>query len=717
MTIQWDQDSDGIVVLTMDFPGASANMIGDDFFVAFDEILGRLEAEREGITGVVVASAKTTFFAGMDLRVLRDEVLDQDAPSKTTMARDVKKIFRRLETIGVPVVAAINGAALGGGLELALACHHRIAADVPGNVIGLPEALFGVLPGGGGVARTVRLLGIQPALSSVLLTGARMKPAKALRVGLVDEIVGSVDELVPAAKAWIKENPGVTAQPWDLPDYAFPGGGPSDASFADMAPAIPANLHKQVKTPHMPAPRAIMSAAIEGAMVDFDTAQEIETRYFVHLLGTNVARNMIQAFFFDLQEVQGGATRPVRADGTPYEKRPVRKVGVLGAGMMGAGIAYVTAKAGIEVVLKDVSAEAAEKGKDYSRALEEKALAKGRTTEEKSAALLGRIVPTADAADLDGVDFVVEAVFENPELKKSVFAEIADVVDADAVLGSNTSSLPITDLAEGVRAQENFIGIHFFSPVEKMDPIEIIRGKNTSDETVARAIDYTLAIRKYPIVVRDGRGFFTTRVFSAQLMEAICMLSEGVDPAIIEQAAAQAGYAASPLQVADELSFSTMRKIMDETIAAARSEGTELSESVTSASAVVEAMLDEFERPGKQGGAGFYDYVDGKRGLLWNGLRERWNTTRTPEASFEDLQDRMIFSQVIETQKAYDDGIIDSDPAANIGSIFGIGFPAWTGGVRQFVAGYPGGRDAFLSRADELAAAYGARFTAPSSMR
>ncbi|MEU6559471.1 3-hydroxyacyl-CoA dehydrogenase NAD-binding domain-containing protein [Nocardia nova] len=710
--IRWEQDAEGIVVLTIDDPGAGANTLTDAYVEEMGRTIDRLKAEVDSLTGVVITSAKSTFFAGADLTQIITAG-PEHAQELFDGSLRIKGDLRRLEKFGKPVVAAINGAALGGGLELALATHHRIAADVRGSVIGLPEVMLGVLPGAGGIVRTVRLLGIQNALMQVLLTGARMSPAKAQSVGVVDELVGSVDELVPAAKAWIKANPDKFVQPWDAEGYKIPGGSPSTPAFAANLPAFPANLHKQLKGQHdMPAPRAIMAAALEGARVDFETAQKIEARYFVSLVTGPIAKNMIQAFFFDLQQVQGGGSRPVG-----YPVRKPEKVGIVGAGMMGAGIAYVTAKAGIDVVLKDVSIEAARKGKAYSENLEAKALRKGRTTPEKSAALLDRIHPTAAVTDLAGVDFVIEAVFENTELKNKVFAEIESVADPAAVLGSNTSSLPITDLAEGVRRPDDFIGIHFFSPVESMQPIEIIRGAKTSDETLARVIDYTLAIKKYPIVVNDGRGFFTTRVFSMYLLEAMTMLTESIDPAVIEQAGYQAGYPAAPLQVADELSFGTIRKIMEETIAAAADEGIPLGESVTAAHGVVTTLIDKFERSGKLGGAGFYDYTDGKRAALWPRLREEYRTSTTPAASFEDLRDRYLFIQAIETQKCFDEGVIDSDPDANIGSIFGIGFPAWSGGVRQFIAGYPGGRAAFLARADELADRYGDRFRVPDSLR
>ena len=387
---------------------------------------------------------------------------------------------------------------------------------------------------------------------------------------------------------------------------------------------------------------------------------------------------------------------------------------MLGAGMMGAGIAYVTAKAGIDVVLKDVSIEAAQKGKAYSEGLEAKALARGKTTEEKSKALLDRITPTADVADLKGVDFVVEAVFENTELKHKVFQEIEDVVEPNALLGSNTSTLPITGLATGVKRPEDFIGIHFFSPVDKMPLVEIIKGDKTSDEALARAFDYTLAIKKTPIVVNDSRGFFTSRVIGTFVNEAIGMLAEGIEPATIEQAGSQAGYPAPPLQLSDELNLTLMQKIRKEGEEAAKAAGKELPDDP--AKHVIDTLV-EGGRIGKLGGAGFYDYVDGKRAGLWQGLRDTFKTSTDLEVPFQDLIDRMLFIEAIETQKCFDEGVLTSTADANIGSIFGIGYPAWTGGVHQFIVGYPGGQAAFVARAEELAKRYGERFTPPASLR
>ncbi len=707
-TIRWEQDSDGIVTLTLDDPNQSANTMNAAFRESLGVTVDRLEAEKDSITGVVITSAKKTFFAGGDLNDLI-QAKPEHAAELTEGSSLMKGQMRRIEQLGKPVVAAINGAALGGGLEIALATHHRIAADVKGSQIGLPEVTLGLLPGGGGVCRTVRLLGIQSALLNVLLQGQRHRPAKALELGLVHELVGSVEELVPAAKAWIKANPEGGVQPWDVKGYKIPGGTPSNPSFAANLPAFPANLRKQIKGANMPAPRAILAAAIEGAQVDFDTALQIETRYFIHLATGQVSKNMTKAFFFDLQTINSGGSRP---DG--FEKYTAKKVGVLGAGMMGAAIAYVSAKAGIDVVLKDVSQEAAEKGKGYAVKLEEKALSRGKTTQEKSDALLAKIKPTGDPADFAGVDFVIEAVFESVELKHKVFGEIESVVNADAVLGSNTSTLPITTLAEGVQRTEDFIGIHFFSPVDKMPLVEIICGEKTSPATLAKVFDYTLQIKKTPIVVNDSRGFFTSRVIGTFINEAVAALGEGVEPASIEQAGAQAGYPAPPLQLMDELTLTLPRKIRKETREAIEAAGGTWK--AHASEAVIDRMVEEFDRKGRSTGAGFYEYgEDGKRTGLWPGLRDAFKSG-SAEVPFEDLKERMLFAEALETVKCFDEGVLTSVADANIGSIFGIGFPAWTGGVIQYINQYEGGLQGFVDRSRELAARYGDHFEPPASL-
>ncbi|MEN4450101.1 3-hydroxyacyl-CoA dehydrogenase NAD-binding domain-containing protein [Mycobacterium sp. SM3041] len=710
--IAWDKDADGIVTLTMDDPNQGANTMNELYFSSMTATVARLEAERDDIAGVVLTSAKKTFFAGGDLKNMM-KTGPADAQAIMDQLTSAKAALRRLETLGKPVVAAINGSALGGGLELALACHHRIAADIKGVQIGLPEVTLGLLPAGGGITRTVRMLGIQNALTQVLLQGTKYSPAAAQSVGLVSAIVNSVDELVPAAKAWIKANPESSVQPWDVKGYKLPGGSPADPAFASNLTAFSANLRKQLKGANMPAPQAILAAAVEGSQVDFDNASLIESRYFVHLLTGPVAKNMIQAFFFDLQSINNGGSRP---DG--IDKRDIKKIGVLGAGMMGAGIAYVSAKAGYEVVLKDVTVEAAQRGKDYSAKREAQLIGRGTTTESKSQVVLDRITPTADVNDFNGVDFVIEAVFENTELKHKVFAEIEDIVAPDALLGSNTSTLPITGLAAGVKRQEDFIGIHFFSPVDKMPLVEIIKGEKTSDEALARAFDYVLAIRKTPIVVNDSRGFFTSRVIGTFGNEAIAMLLEGIDPQTIEQAGLQAGYPAAPLQLADELNLKLMQKVAHESLEAARSGDTTMGSEPHPALQVVDYMLAQ-GRPGRLEHAGFYEYDEqGTRLALWPGLREHFSTTADPRAPLQDLIDRLLFIEAIETQKCFDEGVLTASADANIGSIFGIGYPAWTGGVHQFIVGYPGGgQAAFVKRADELAAAYGRRFEVPTSLR
>ncbi|GAB2929614.1 3-hydroxyacyl-CoA dehydrogenase NAD-binding domain-containing protein [Rhodococcus aerolatus] len=705
--IRWDADDEGIVTLTMDDPASSANTMNETWAASFGSTMDRLEAERDQITGVVVASAKKTFFAGGDLNRLR-EAKPENAAETTQHTNHVKALLRRLETLGRPVVAAVNGAALGGGLEIALACHHRVALDARGSVIGLPEVTLGLLPGAGGVTRTVRMLGLQDAILNVLAQGQRHRPAKALELGLVDELVDTAEEMVARAKAWIRENPDAV-QPWDAKGYKMPGGTPSNPKLAQMLPAFPSNLRRQLKGAPMPAPRAILSAAVEGAQVDFDTATQIETRYLVNLMNGQVSKNMIKAFFFDLQHINGGGSRP-----EGYEKYTAKKVGVVGAGMMGAAIAYVSAKSGCEVVLKDVTQEAADKGKAYSEKLEAKALSRGRTTQEKSDALLGRITATADYADFEGVDFVIEAVFESVDLKHSIFGDLEPVVAPDAVLGSNTSTLPITTLAEGVKRQEDFIGIHFFSPADKMPLVEIIRGENTSDAVLAKVIDYTLQIKKTPIVVNDSRGFFTSRVIGTFLNEAVAALGEGVEPSSIEQAGAQAGYPAPPLQLMDELTLTLPRKIREETKAAVLEAGGEWPEH--GSYAVIDAMVDTHDRKGRSSGAGFYEYdEEGKRTGLWSGLRDAFHAG-TADVPFIDLQERMLFAESLETVRCFDEGVLTSVPDANIGSIFGIGFPAWTGGVIQYINGYDGGVAGFVARARELAAKYGEQFTPPQSL-
>jgi 3-hydroxyacyl-CoA dehydrogenase / enoyl-CoA hydratase / 3-hydroxybutyryl-CoA epimerase len=703
-TIRWDRHDDGVVVLTLDDPSRSANTMSEAYARSMDAVLDRLAAERDDISGVVITSAKKTFFAGGDLDSLGAIGPDQAADVYARTAQG-KAQLRRLETLGRPVVAALNGSALGGGLELALACHHRIVADDPKIEIGFPEVTLGLIPGAGGIVRSVRLMGIVDALMTVLLRGQRLRPAAALEAGLVHEIAPR-EELVPRAKAWIAANPDA-AQPWDVKGYKIPGGTPATPALAANLPAFPATLRKELKGAPYPAPRNILAAAVEGAQVDFDTAIRIEGRYFADAATSQVARNMIKAFFFDLQAANSRA---------PKDIAPVQTVGVLGAGMMGAAIAYVCAKAGMSVVLKDVSVEAAERGKAYSHRLLDKAVGRGRQTEEGKAELLARIRPSADPADLAGVEVVIEAVFEDPALKHKVFAEIEDVVRPDALLCSNTSTLPITLLADGVRRQADFVGLHFFSPVDKMPLVEVIKGEKTSDAAVARALGVVRQLRKTPIVVNDSRGFFTSRVIGTFTGEGVAMLAEGIPAATIEQASSQAGYPAPVLQLMDELTLTLPRRIRTETAAAITAAGGTWAPHP--ADAVIDRMIDEFGRPGRSGGAGFYDYVDGKRTRLWPGLAEHFGDKDLDPAtiSLEDLKERMLIVEALEAVKCFEEGVLTSVADANIGSILGIGFPGWTGGVLQYVNQYSGGLLGFVARTRELAQRYGPRFEPPQAL-
>ncbi|MEV5966485.1 3-hydroxyacyl-CoA dehydrogenase NAD-binding domain-containing protein [Kribbella sp. NPDC051952] len=696
--ISWDL-ADGIVTLTMDDPDASANTMNETYLAAMAATIERLQTA-SGLKGVVITSAKSTFFAGGNLQML-SQLQPSDAAQVFETVEEVKRQLRVLETLGVPVVAAINGSALGGGLEIALACHHRIVADDNRIELGVPEVTLGLLPGGGGVTRTVRMLGLQDALMKVLLQGQRMKPAHAQSVGIVDEVVPA-NELLDAAYRWIAAYDGDAKQPWDRDGYKIPGGTPASPKLAAFLPAFPANLRKQLKGAPYPAPRAIMSAAVEGSQVDFATASRIESRYFVSLATGQIAKNMIQAFFFDLQAINGGASRP--SDVPAYR---AHKVGVLGAGMMGAGIAYVCAKVGIEVVLKDVSLEAAAKGKSYSEKLLAKQVQKGRLDAAEVEALLSRITPTADPNELAGCDLVIEAVFESEELKQKVFAEIAGVVEPDALLCSNTSTLPITSLADGIDRPHDFIGMHFFSPVDRMPLVELIVGEKTSDRAIAKAYDVVRQIKKTPIVVNDSRGFFTSRVFGTLVMEGAAMVAEGIDPVTIERAATQTGFPAPPLAMLDEVTLTLPQKIRDAARAAGDSAG---AFDDHPGMAVADRLVNEFDRRGKAAGAGFYEYpADGPK-RLWPGLWEHF--ARDSDVPLIDLQERMIFAMSLETVKCLDEGVLRSVADANIGSIFGIGFPPLHGGALQYVNAY--GLSAFVERSRALAASYGARFDPPA---
>ncbi|MCX4095822.1 3-hydroxyacyl-CoA dehydrogenase NAD-binding domain-containing protein [Nocardia sp. alder85J] len=704
-TIDWQRLESGVVVLTFDDPAQRVNTMNAAWAQSFGAALDRLSALGSELTGVILTSGKSTFFAGGDLHDLI-ATTPADAGRLTAFTDDVKRMLRRLETLGVPVVAVLGGSALGGGLEIALACHHRIAVDTPALRVGLPEVTLGLLPGGGGLVRTVRMLGLDAALDQVLLPGTAFDAGRAHALGLLDHLVAGADSLIPAALEWIAANPGAS-RPWDRAG-TIPGGGANSPDIAATLPLRAAALRAQYKGAPMPARAKILAAAVESTQVDFDTACAIETRYFVELATGQISKNIIKGTFFDRQAIKSGAGRP---HGYPVHRTAF--AAVLGAGMMGAGIALSCALAGIRVALEDIDYAAAQRGKDYASRYLAKQVAAGRRTAEDADAVLALITPTASVADLAGADLVVEAVFEDPDLKRRVFGEVLDVVAPDAVLASNTSTLPITDLATGVSRPEDFVGLHFFSPVERMDLIEIIVGEKTSDATLAKAFDIALQLGKAPIVVGDVRGFFTSRVILQRLIEAAAMVGEGIDPQSIEQASVQAGYPVGTLALLDELTLTLPLKIRGQFREVAEQQGIPLPEHP--GDAVLTTMAETLGRPSRVAGAGFYDYSGDRRGALWPGLAEHFPVAEN-HADLRELQDRLLFAEVLETVRCHDNGVLRSVPDANVGSLLGIGFPVWTGGTSQFIEGYPGGRAGFAARAQELAHRYGPRFAPPASL-
>jgi len=694
--IQYEKNADNIVILTLDSPNQSANTMNADFRVALEDIVSKLQADAE-ISGIIFRSAKKTFFAGGDL----DELIQAEPDHATTffnMIEEMKAKLRYIETRGIPVVAALNGTALGGGWELALGCHHRIALNDAKAKFGLPEVTLGLLPGGGGVVRMVRLLGLQNAFP-FLMEGKQFGVDKAQSLGLVHNTAENEQELLDKAIAWVKANP-ISQQPFDVKGYKIPGGDPKTPAVAQMLAIAPAMLRDKTKGCY-PAPEAIMAAAVEGAQVDVDTALTIESRYFTYLATGQISKNMIGTFWHGLNAIKSGASRP-----KDIAKWKATKVAVLGAGMMGAGIAYATASKGIQVVLKDVTLENAAKGKAYSQKLLDKKVSQGRLTAEKREQILALITATASAEDLKGCDLIIEAVFENPELKAKVTQEAESYLVDDGIMASNTSTLPITGLAKASKDASHFIGLHFFSPVDKMQLVEIIKGKNTSAETLAKAYDYVQQIGKTPIVVNDSRGFFTSRVFGTFIQEGLRLLAEGVHPAKIEMAALKAGMPVGPLAIQDEVSLTLSEHVANETRKALQAEGKDLPRS--GADDVIETMIHQFQRKGKAAGAGFYDYPENGKKHLWDGL-SHWK--KDTEISEQEMIDRFLFVQSLDTLRCLEEGVLESVVDANVGSIFGIGFAPWTGGALQFLNQY--GLEKALIRANTLEVKYGARFKAP----
>ena len=699
--IHYNLGSDQILTLTIDMPGQSANTMNADFRAALTETAGKVKSDLDTIRGIIVTSAKKTFFAGGDLKELH-KVTREDASAFEDMVNGMKAEMRVLETSGKPIVAAINGSALGGGLEICLACHHRVVLDEDKIQLGLPEVTLGLLPGGGGTQRLPRMIGLEAAFP-FLMEGKKVNPKAALKAGIVDELASSTDDMVAKARAFIDANPK-SQQPWGQKGFKFPGGAPHHPAMAQKLAIAPAMLKQKTKGCY-PAPERILSAAVEGAQVDFDNGSLIETRYFAELVIGQVAKNMTGTFWFQLNAVNAGESRP-----QGVEKETFRKVGVLGAGMMGAGIAYSTATRGLDVVLKDVSTENAEKGKAYSEKLLAKKVSRGRMTEAQKAEVLDRITATGSADDLEGCDLVIEAVFEDSNLKANVTEEAEAKLVENGLFASNTSTIPITQLAKASARPEKFIGLHFFSPVDKMQLVEIIVGEKTSDDTLARAFDYVQQIGKIPIVVNDSRGFFTSRVFGTFVNEGIAMLGEGIHPSSIENAGVLAGMPVGPLAISDEVSMTLMQHIRDQS--KKDSEAAGQTWNAHPAEAIIDQMVGSHDRKGKAAGAGFYEYPQSGKKHLWPELDTLFvDREKARNTDLQELKDRILFIQAIETVRCLEEGVLQTVEDANIGSIFGIGFAPWTGGAIQFINQY--GVRAFAERAKVLAERFGERFNPP----
>jgi 3-hydroxyacyl-CoA dehydrogenase / enoyl-CoA hydratase / 3-hydroxybutyryl-CoA epimerase len=694
-TIRYEIDGDGIVTITFDAPGASVNTMTREWQRDLAAVAQQAVADKDRIKGVLLASAKPTFFAGAALKgLLTLEAKDAAAGFAEITATTAS--YRKLETLGRPVVSLLAGSALGGGWEIALIGHARFALDDAKIRFGMPEVSLGLIPGATGITKTVRHFGLLAA-QPYLLEGKLFGPREALEIGWVDGLAASADELRAMALEWIATHPDAM-QPWDRRDYKLPGGTPASPKIAAALAVAPAMLAQKTRGLY-PAPQAILEAMVEGALVDYDTAVRIEARKFARVLVGQNAKNMIQAFFFDANAIKSGRSRPKR-EGT---WRPA-KVGILGAGMMGAGIAHANAARGIACVLKDTSLERAEAGVAAIRRITSAQVAKGRLEALREERLLGLVTPAADVRALDGCDLVIEAVFENRALKASVTREAEPMLAPGGIFASNTSTLPISGLAAASAHPERFIGLHFFSPVHKMKLVEIIRGKETSDDTVARAYDYVLALGKTPIVVNDSRGFFTSRVFGTYVMEGAAMLAEGIAAPLVEHAALAAGMPVGPLAVLDETSLALSVHVLDQTRADYAAEGKTYTPSA--GEVLVEKMVKELERPGRAAGAGFYDYPKGEAKRLWPGLKafEQGDVV----AGVDELKQRLLYRQSIETARCLAEGVLTSVAEANIGSILGIGFPAWTGGAIQFIASE--GKERFLANAVALATRHGERF-------
>lgn len=715
-TFKFDIDGDGIAHAIYDVPGRSMNTLTGVAVSEIIKIAGEV-ASNDKIKGLVISSGKPSgFCAGADLGEMGNRAGASDGGS---MSEDDKikarfeqgfslnKTLRELETCGKPVACALNGLALGGGLEVALACHYRVAAnDNPKQQFGLPEAKIGLLPGAGGTQRLPRLVGVQAALP-LILQGESFDAEKGHAMGVINELAPGAD-VVAKAKEWVKANPNAKA-PWDEKGFKVPGGVPHKSPGAGQV-ATMANMMLAAKTyGNYPAQKNILSCIYEGIQVPIDAGLRIETRYFLNTQARPEAKAMIRSLFLSTQALSKGGNRP---EGFP--KKEFKKIAVVGAGLMGAGIAYVQAKAGIPTVLVDISMENAEKGKDYSRKIVEKDISRGKTTQEKGDKLLSLITPSDNYDDVKGADLVVEAVFENEELKAKITEQAEAVLADDAVMGSNTSTLPITGLAKASKRPANFIGIHFFSPVERMGLVEIIRGDETSEETLAKTVDYVLAIRKTPIVVNDFRGFYTSRCFGTYTREGMEMLAEGIKPAIIENVGRQAGMPMGALEVSDSVGLDTALKIGRES---AKAMGVD--SQTDDRTNFLAWLVEDQGRVGRKAGKGFYDYNEkGRRERLWPDLNKQLEikVDECPPELKKELTNRFLVRQAIEVARCFEEGVITDARDADIGSILAWGFAPYTGGCCSYVD-LIWGVGPFVEEADRLAKKYGERFEPPQLLR
>ncbi|WP_461100492.1 3-hydroxyacyl-CoA dehydrogenase NAD-binding domain-containing protein [Spirosoma koreense] len=697
-----------IAMLAWAMTSAPMNVLNDESIPAFEAALQRAQAD-DSVKGIIITSNKPEFVAGADLKmILRNN--DKEPSEMFRVSSELNRIFRSIETSGKPTVAAINGTALGGGYEICLACHHRIALNNPKTVLGLVEVTIGLLPGAGGTQRLPRMLGMQAALP-LILEGKKVGVQEAKRLGMIDAIADTPDELILQARTWIEANPR-PIKPWDEVDrktgkiigkdkFSVPGGNVQSGIGAQTFGAGTALLMEKTKG-NYPAPLEIMACVYEGLQVNIDRALVIEARHFVKVATSKVAKNLIQTMFLGLNEANKGASRP-----KDIPKTEVKKLGVLGAGMMGAGIAYVSAQAGVEVILKDVSVEAAERGKAYSRSLLQKSVERGKADQAEVERVLNRIRPTTDVLDLAGCDLIIEAVFENRTLKAQVIGEAETMLREGGVFGSNTSTLPIDSLAQAAAKPENFIGIHFFSPVDKMALVEIILGNQTSDYTLAVAMDHVRKIRKTPIVVNDSRGFYTSRCFSAYTAEGMELLNEGVSPVLIENGGKDAGMPVGPLAVTDEISLELVRKIAEQGI-----EDGALTTDDTSYQTA--NQLVELGRMGKKAKAGFYDYPDDEPKQIWPGLSDLY-PRRDRQPTLDEVKTRLLYRQAIEAVRCLEENVVRTKLDADLGSILGWGFPAYTGGAVSFIDFV--GLSTFLTTCDRLADTYGERFRPTEKLR